>query len=109
MGQLIYAGTNIGLSDSVLAHLEALTRHVLAEGKSFAVVIQGADDDGVAVARTLWVAPQIPILFAYQDYETVHIDRDAFGKLYESVIDSGVHYLGDGPLPYKFAGGEAED
>lgn len=106
MGQLIYAGgSNIGLSDEALVYLEALTRGVLSSGKSFAVVIAG-DIDGVVAARTLWFSPHTPVEFNYQDYETVQIDRESFNKLYESVLTSGVHFVGDGPLPYEFTGGE---
>lgn len=107
MGKLIYAGgSTINLPDEALAYLEASTREVLSGGKSFTVVIVG-DFDGVAAARTLWFSPQTPIEFVYKAYETVQIDRESFGKLYESVLANGVHFVGDGALPYEFTGEHA--
>lgn len=105
MAQLIYGGetTSIGLSDIQLAHLEALTRNAFIEGRSFAVVLAN-NVEGVDVARTLWFSPQIPIQFAYEGHETTQIDRAAFGEIYDSVVASGVYFVGDGPLPYEFTG-----
>lgn len=108
MGQLVYAGSTIGLADAVLVYLEALTQQAFREGKAFMLAIQGTSDEGDVVAQSLWLSPQIPVQFVYEAYETVEIDRQLIDKMYKSVIDSGIYYLGDGPLAYKFTGGDSD-
>lgn len=104
MGQLIYAGgSNIGVPDTELAWLEAVTRLAFSAGKSFAGIIRG-DIEGDIASRTLWFSPHIPVEFAYRDYETTQIDGDAFDKTFNAVIDSGLFVLGGGPPPYEFTG-----
>lgn len=106
MGQLIYAASSYNIADPGLVLLDAVTRHAFSEGKSFTVILQGTavEDDGVVAARTLWFSPHIPVQFLYQDYETIQISRDTFDEFYNSVIDCGICFLGDGPLPYEFTG-----
>lgn len=108
MGQLIYARESVGLADAVLVYLEALTQHAFREGTSFMVAIQGTTDDGDVVAQSLWFSPQIPVQFRYKDYETVEIDRHFFGEMYQSVVDNGIYFLGDGPSTYEFTGGDTK-
>lgn len=108
MGQLVYAGSGIGLADAVLVHLEALTRHAFREGNAFMLAIHATTDDGVVGAQSLWLSPQIPVQFVYEAYETVEIDRQLIDEMYKSVIDSGIYYLGDGPLAYEFTGGDSD-
>lgn len=115
MGQLIYAETTIsGVPDDHLAYLDAFTRHAFLESKSFAVMICGQIDGPYGVvdaARSLWFAPQIPVQFVYQGYETVEIRRPVFEHLYESTITKGGVYLvgSSESLPYEFTGESARD
>lgn len=110
MGKLNYAGAGIGLPDTELAYLDALTRHAFSEGKAFTVLIRGTGDDSEVVAHSLWFSPQVPVQFIYQDFKTTHISRETFDKVYDSVIDSGVHLVGsEGPLPYEFTGDSPSD
>lgn len=104
MGQLIYAGSSHDIADPALVELDALTRRAFSEGKSFTLILRGASEEGDVVARSLWMSPHVPLQFLYEDYETIQIPRDRFDELYNSVIDSGIHFLGDGPLPYEFTG-----
>lgn len=108
MGQLIYAGSHIGIEDAVLAYIEALTRHAFSEGKPFMLAIHGTTDDGDVVAQSLWLSPQTPIQFRYERYETVEFDRQLFSEACESLVSNGAYYVGDGPLAYKFTGGDAD-
>lgn len=106
MGQLNYAGSSYDISDPGLVMLDAVTRHAFSEGKSFTVVLQGTavEGDGAVAARSLWFSPHVPVQFLYQDYETIQISRDTFDEFYNSVIECGICFLGDGPLPYEFTG-----
>ncbi|CPR84195.1 MULTISPECIES: hypothetical protein [Mycobacteroides] len=104
MGQLIYAGSSYDISDLGLVALDALTRRAFSEGKSFTLILRGASEEGDVVARSLWMSPHVPLQFLYEGYETIQIPRAAFAEMYKSVIDTGIHLLGDGPLPYEFTG-----
>ncbi|TDZ91133.1 hypothetical protein [Mycobacteroides salmoniphilum] len=104
MGQLIYAGSSYDIYGDGFVLLDVLTRNAFEEGKSFTVVLRGVTEHGETVARSLWLSPHIPVQFLYQDYETLQIPRDTFAELYDSVIESGIYFLGDGPLPYEFTG-----
>ncbi|MGB3708932.1 hypothetical protein [Gordonia sp. (in: high G+C Gram-positive bacteria)] len=104
MGQIVYNGTPIKIADFVVAQADSITNHLFREGVSFTMFIEGHDDKGRSLSRSMWMSPQIPIEFVYVDYETTKIPRDLFNEQVRRVTEDGMLFFGDDvPVPWEFS------
>ncbi|WP_438856077.1 DUF7882 family protein [Agromyces sp. M3QZ16-3] len=90
MGTLYYgnAGTPIGIEDRALAHLQVAVVTKLRRGESFTVSWQHPEDqpDG---RSTLWLHPNIPLRFVFDDPEPPELSRDYLEELMRSANSTG--------------------
>ncbi|WP_353816776.1 DUF7882 family protein [Agromyces zhanjiangensis] len=90
MGTLYYgnAGTPIGIEDRALAHLQVAVVTKLRRGESFTVSWQHPDEqpDG---RSTLWLHPNIPLRFVFDDPEPPELSRDYLEELMRSANSTG--------------------
>ncbi|GAA1057631.1 hypothetical protein GCM10017608_00330 [Agromyces luteolus] len=90
MGTLYYgnAGTAIGIADRALAHLQVAVVTKLRRGESFTVSWQHPDDqpDG---RSTLWLHPNIPLRFVFDDPEPPELSRTYLEELMRSANSTG--------------------
>ncbi|MFB9959232.1 DUF7882 family protein [Agromyces bracchium] len=90
MGTLYYgnAGTPIGIEDRALAHLQVAVVTKLRRGESFTVSWQHPEEqpDG---RSTLWLHPNIPLRFVFDDPEPPELSRSFLEELMRSANSTG--------------------
>ncbi|MRX43127.1 DUF7882 family protein [Agromyces kandeliae] len=90
MGTLYYgnAGTPIGIEDRALAHLQVAVVTKLRRGESFTVSWQHPEEqpDG---RSTLWLHPNIPLRFVFDDAEPPELSRSYLEELMRSANSTG--------------------
>lgn len=84
MGSIIYGGAEIYEGpNSQLAHIDAVTRRVFELGLGYALVFTVDNDRS---ARSIWMSPNVPLEFRYDNYETVEISGEGINAVAAAVI-----------------------
>ncbi|GAA2029675.1 hypothetical protein GCM10009819_11660 [Agromyces tropicus] len=91
MGTLYYGndGTPIGIDDRALAHLQVAIITKLRRGESFTVSWRHPDEDEVPGRTTLWLHPNIPLRFTFEDPEPPDLSRTYLEELMRSANSTG--------------------
>jgi len=115
MGTLYYgnAATPIGIDDRALAHLQVAVITKLRRGEAFTVSWSHPTDQS-AGRTTLWLHPNIPLRFVFDDPEPPELNRTYLEELMRSANSTGgIHLVpeqidagggtadGDGPHPQE--------
>ena len=90
MGTLFYgdAGTPIGIEDRALAHLKVAIITKLRRGESFTVSWQHPDEQPRG-RSTLWLHPNIPLRFVFDEPEPPELSRTWIERLMRSANSTG--------------------
>jgi hypothetical protein len=90
MGTLFYgdAGTPIGIEDRALAHLKVAIITKLRRGESFTVSWKHPDEQPRG-RSTLWLHPNIPLRFVFEEPEPPELSRAWIEELMRSANSTG--------------------
>ncbi|MBM7503204.1 hypothetical protein ACFPER_06960 [Agromyces aurantiacus] len=90
MGTMFYgdAATPIGIEDRALAHLKVAIITKLRRGESFTVSWKHADDQPSG-RSTLWLHPNIPLRFVFDEPEPTELSRAWVEELMRSANSTG--------------------
>ena len=90
MGTLFYgdAATPIGIEDRALAHLKVAIITKLRRGESFTLSWQHSDDQPRG-RSTLWLHPNIPLRFVFEEPEPPDLSRAWIETLMRSANSTG--------------------
>jgi hypothetical protein len=90
MGTLFYgdAATPIGIEDRALAHLKVAIITKLRRGESFTLSWQHPDDQRPG-RSTLWLHPNIPLRFVFEEPEPPELSRSWIETLMRSANSTG--------------------
>ena len=90
MGTLFYgdAGTPIGIEDRALAHLKVAIITKLRRGESFTVSWKHPDEQAPG-RSTLWLHPNIPLRFVFDEPEPPELSRAWIEELMRSANSTG--------------------
>ncbi|MGR0320672.1 DUF7882 family protein [Agromyces sp. ZXT2-3] len=90
MGTLYYGNTAtaIGIEDRALAHLQIAIVTKLRRGESFTVSWQHPEDQPLG-RTTLWLHPNIPLRFSFDDPEPPELNRAYLEELMRSANSTG--------------------
>lgn len=90
MGTLFYgdAAIPIGIEDRALAHLKIAIVTKLRRGESFTVSWRHAEDQARG-RSTLWLHPNIPLRFVFDEPEAPELSRAWIDELMRSANSSG--------------------
>ncbi|MEW2483616.1 hypothetical protein AB0876_28920 [Mycobacterium sp. NPDC049093] len=84
VGSIIYGGAEIYEGpNSQLVYIDAITRRVFELGLGFALVFTV---DNERSARSIWMSPNVPLEFRYDDYETIEISGEGVKAIAAEVI-----------------------
>ena len=104
MGTLFYgdAATPIRIEDRALAHLKVAIITKLRRGESFTLSWQHPDDQPRG-RSTLWLHPNIPLRFVFDEPETPDLSREWIETLMRSANSTGgiqlvPEHLDTGPI-----------
>jgi len=87
MGTLIYMGTGFEFDDRTLAHLKVAITAKLRRGESFLLGWSARPGEG-AGRVSLWLSPEIPLVYRFADPDPVELNRRWLAALTHSAMSA---------------------
>lgn len=96
VGKILYGGQGIeiALDDRTMAHLQAVIASKLRRGEGFFLNWRDEIGGGRSAA---WIAPDIPMLFAYESTKNIELNRQWLEAMTMGANSNGGLQLGDEP------------
>jgi hypothetical protein len=98
MGKILYGASavEIEVDDRTMAHLQAVIASKLRRGEGF--FLNWRDDSGRGDGqRACWIAPNIPLFFAYDGGRSIELSRQWLEAMTMGANSNGGLHLGDEP------------